>query len=427
MLDHRLQALPLVLALLPCAARAATDDAEAGLPSKAAVAAALDAHPSVGAADARADAARAQAEVLARGPHEFNLTGSYANRTVNDGISNGRFNEFEALLTRPLRLPGKAALDRRIGERGISYARNMAEDARHQAALLLAQDWWDWLGAAQEARIDAQAAANYETTLTAVNRRAALRDGSALEQDQASAALGSARALAVRSAGREAVARARLSAQFPALALPAAVPDVPPPRLPESGLAQLHDKILGRSHELAAAEALAQQADAQSDRARKERMGDPTIGLRVFSDKGGMEKGAGVQFTLPFGGGYRSAEAEEAAAQASAALADLQAVRLNITETASTDLAEAEATYSAWQRSRTALDAQVAALQKTRRGQQLGEIGLSEVLLAERLVHEAFRSEVVARTDAQRAITRIRIDSHQLWIGDEADEAVPRP
>jgi cobalt-zinc-cadmium efflux system outer membrane protein len=181
----------------------------------------------------------------------------------------------------------------------------------------------------------------------------------------------------------------------------------------------LRDAILRRSHELAAAEALAAQADAQAARARAERTPDPTLGIRAFSDRGGMEKGAGLSLTIPLGGGYRAAQASKAAAQASAAQGELQATRLTITETANTDLAEAEASLTVWQQSRAAVEAQVAALQKLRRGQQLGEISLSEVLLAERMVQDAFRAEAVARTDAMRAITRLRIDSHQLWIDDD--------
>jgi outer membrane protein TolC len=77
----------------------------------------------------------------------------------------------------------------------------MAEDARHQAALLLAQDWWDWMGATQEAKVDAQAVKNAEALLASVKRRVALRDASRLEEDQASAALGAVAAQASRSAG----------------------------------------------------------------------------------------------------------------------------------------------------------------------------------------------------------------------------------
>lgn len=418
-------ALFLMAAIQPGAVCAAAEPGEPGLPATADVVRALNLHPSVEAANARTDAARAEAEALSRGPHEFLLTTSYLSRTVNDpaGIGNGRFNEFEAQVTRPVRLPGKADLDRRIGSFGVTYASNMAEDSRHQTALRLAQSWWDWLGAAGDAGIDRQAVANYETLLSSVRRRVALRDASALEEAQVLAALDLAKTQAERSQGREVVARGRLAAQFPGLPLPAAAPDVPAPQEPSAGLAALHDKILGRSHELAAAEALARQAEAQAERARKERTGDPSFGFRLFSEKGGMEKGAGVLFSIPFGGSNRSAMADRASAQASAAQADLQAVRLNMQETADADLAEAQSLTAAWRKSRDALEAQVGALQKIRRGQQLGEISLSDVLLAERQVHEAFRIEAAARTAAIRAVTRIRIDSHELWIGDDTDAA----
>ena len=418
-----LSALVLSLALHAGTVWATADATEPGLPAKADVLQALEAHPSVEAANARTDAARAEANALSQGPHEFTLTTSYLSRTVNDtsGVGNGRFDEFEAQITRPIRLPGKASLDRQIGSQGVTYAQNMAEDSRHQAALRLAQSWWDWLGAAQDASVDRQAAVNYEALLASVKRRVALRDASALEQAQALAALDAARAQSERSHGREAIARARLAAQFPKLPLPGSVPDVPVPQLPAGGLSLLHDKILDRSHELAAAEALARQAEAQAARARKERTGDPSFGFRVFSEKGGMEKGAGVLFSIPFGGGYRSAVADRANAQASAVQADLQAVRLNMQETADADLVEAQTFLTAWQRARDALDAQVGALQKVRRGQQLGEISLVDVLMAERQVHDAFRAEAMARTDAMRTLTRIRIDSHELWIGDDEE------
>ncbi|MFX8949770.1 TolC family protein, partial [Acinetobacter baumannii] len=77
----------------------------------------------------------------------------------------------------------------------------------------------------------------------------------------------------------------------------------------------LHDRILGRSHEIAAAEALAAQAQAQADRARRDRLADPSLGVRVFSEKGGIERGGGVVFSMPLGGGYRRALADRASAQ----------------------------------------------------------------------------------------------------------------
>lgn len=57
-------------------------------------------------------------------------------------------------------------------------------------------------------------------------------------------------------------------------------------------------------------------------------------------------------------------------------------------------------------------------LVKLRRGNQLGEIGLADLLLGERMVHDAFSAEVQALTGAQQAVTKLRIDAHELWLRD---------
>lgn len=389
--------------------------AEPALPPPEAVSAALDATPSVMAAEARAGAARADAEALARGTQEFNLSTSVMQRSID---REGRYAEYDAVLSRPVRLPGKGRLDRAAGQFGIAAARNRAEDARHQAALLLAESWWDWLAAAAEARVDRQAVANYAAMLQAVQRRVALRDAAQLEADQAEGALGAARLAAEQSAGREAVARARLAARFPALPLPEVAPQPDPPELPGEGVTPFGEKIIARSHEIAAAQAEANRTDALAERARRDRIADPSLGVRLFSERGGMERGAGVVMTLPLGGSHRRALADRAGAEASVARAELAAARLAVHEMADADMASARAGQAAWQRAREALNAQVAALARLRRGQAAGEIGLAEVLLGERQVHDAFRAEAIARAEAQRSLTRLRIDSHELWISE---------
>lgn len=389
--------------------------AESGLPDPAQVAAALDAHPSVLAAEARTSAAGAEASALRRGPHEFSITASYIRRSVD---REGRFDEYDATLSRAIRLPGKARLDLEIGAAGLEAAKNRAEDARHQAALLLAQSWWDWLGAAGEAAVDRQAAENYSRMLAATRRRVSLRDAAQLEADQAEGALGVARLAAEQSAGRAAVARARLAAQFPGLPLPDNVPEVPRPELPAGGIDAFGTKIISRSHEIAAAEAEALKAGTMAERARRDRIADPSVGLRLFSERNGAERGAGLVLSMPLGGGHRRALADRAEAEAGAARAEAQAARFAVNEMAATDVAEARFRTESWARAREGLNAQVAALVKLRLGQAAGEIGLADVLLGERQVHDAFRMEVLARTDAQRALTRLRIDSHELWISD---------
>lgn len=389
--------------------------AEPGLPPEEAVAAALLDHPSVIAAHARLEAARARSEAVAKGPYEFTVQGSYVRRDVNGGAA---FDEFDAQLSRPIRLPGKARLDRDIGAQATIVAENVAEDARHDAALLLAAHWFDWLSASAQAEVDRAAVSNYEAALAAIKRRRDMRDAAQLDVDQAEAALAEARRSLEQSSGLAMLARTRLAAQFPGLALPQQAPQVPLPAMVDARLSQLGDLVVVNSHMIAAAEAESARMAAVADRARADRMADPTIGLRLFSEFGGLERGAGVVISMPLGGGHRGAVADEASAGASAARADEQLARFDVAETANADVTEARFRIASWQRAREAVAAQMAALEKLRRGHQLGEIDLADLLLGERMVHDAFRREAESRTEAMRAITKLRIDAHDLWLGD---------
>ncbi len=401
--------------LLAGASPLAAQTGPSALPPDPAVQAALDAQPTVQAAQARVQAAKAEERVLRAGPHEFVVTGSYINRSVD---REGSFNEYDATLSRAIRLPGKARLDRQVGAHGVRAAENHAEDARHQAAILLNDLWWDWLGASAEAAVDVQGVANYEKTLTAIRRRVALRDAAPLDADQTEAALGEARTAAAQSRGRADLARARLAARFPALPLPVDSPDPAAPALPIEGVEVLGAQVIARSHEIGAADAEAARLASLAQRARRDRLADPSIGVRAFSERGGMERGAGLVFSMPIGGGGRSAIADRAASDAEAGVAELAAVRLDVQEMADGDMARARSAHAAWQRAREALDAQVAALEKLRRGHQLGAIDLADVLQGERLTHAAFRTEALNRAEAHRAINRLRIDSHNLWIAE---------
>lgn len=389
--------------------------ADPGLPPAETVQRALDEHPSVIAAHARVEAAQARADALRKGSAEFTVQGSYTRRDVSGG---NQFDEYDAQLSRPFRLPGKARLDREIGHYGTEVAQNVAEDAKHETALLLAAHWFDWLSASTQATIDQAAVSNYESALAAVKRRLTLRDASQLDVDRAEAALADARRLLAQSNGLALLARTRLEAQFPALAVPVDAPEVPRPVMADARLSQLADMVVVNSHTIAAAKAESARMSAVAVRAQAERIADPTLGLRLFSEFGGRERGAGVIVSMPLGGGHRRAVASEATAGAAAARADEQLARIDVSETAEADMAEARFRITTWQRARESVEAQMAALQKLRRGHQLGEIDLSDLLLGEQMVHAAFRIEGEARTEAMRAIVKLRIDAHDLWLAD---------
>jgi len=389
------------------------------LPPPEVVAEALDNAPGVRASLARIDSAKASASALRSGSYEPTLSGSFIERSVT---GERVYTEFDGTISKPFRLPGKAQLDRSAGALGIEVAQNNAEDARHQAALVLSGLWHDWLLASELARNDQQTIANYRSALTAVRRRMALRDASALDADQAQSALSLAEAQAAQSRSQIERARLALLTYFPQITLPAEAPAMSVPELPTEPLGTLRDLVISRSHEVRAADREAQRMAVMARRARADRIADPSVGFRLFSERSGLERGVGFVASMPLGGGHRRALAERASSEANASMIDLEQVRRTINVTADVDLSDASTRFDAWQASRASSASAASAAALTTRGYQLGAIDLTDLLYAQRQANDARRAEIAARAEAARAIFKLRIDSHTVWAPmDEKD------
>lgn len=75
----------------------------------------------------------------------------------------------------------------------------------------------------------------------------------------------------------------------------------------------------------------------------------------------------------------------------------------------------AQARYSQWLAQRRALDASSAANRRVHRGWQLGELSLSDWLMAERMQRQIALNEAEARIAAEQARLRVLVDSHEIW------------
>ncbi len=404
--------LPVRLLLAGLLLSASAAIARPDLPPEDKVMEALDNHPDVASAAAMASAARAHADMLDRGSHEITLSGTYSRRSID---REGRFNEFDGSATRAFRLPGKAALDREAGRLGVEAADNRTADARHQTALLLSGFWHDWLAAGALHANDGEAVKWSEAALKAVRRRTEMRDASSLDIDLATAALAEAQARAADSLALREHARALLAASFPEIPLPASPPELYLPELPPQDLQSLRDQVIENSHEIRAAEREAERMGVVARRASADRIADPSFGVRLFSERGGEERGAGLIASIPLGGGYRRAASDQAAAEANAARMGLVAAIRATTATADSDLTNARMRLDGWRRAQESAAAATEAERRTERGYQLGEIDLADLLISRRLAGDARRAEILARSEADRALLKIRIDSHSIW------------
>lgn len=410
----------LVLSATVVAAHAQQAVPDTSLPPHELVLQVIEAMPEVHAAEAALARADAEQRMRRAGSHETQLTVMPQQRRV---VGGARYHEWEVVLSRGVRWPNKARLDREIGAQGQEVARLMLEDAHHAGARRLLALWVGWQRAGVVADIQRTQVALWQRDRAVVNRRVQLGDAAGRDLITIEAALAQARAAALQALAEQMSARLALSSEFPRLPLPEVVhlPEVPP-RLKDNDWVAL---VLQRSHEIGAAEAVVRQKNAEAQRARAARVPDPVVGIRVLNERGGRERALGLTLSIPLGGRYRSAEAAAAGADAMGAEANLGMARREVTRGVRLAVVMAHSQREIWQRQKEARAAAEASAQKAERAYALGENGLLEVLAARRMVQETTLAERRASLDAIEAVARVEVDAHELWHRHEGDDEYP--
>ncbi|MDR2872795.1 MAG: TolC family protein [Xanthomonadaceae bacterium] len=389
------------------------------LPPEHLVRSAISQQAEVLAANARTEAAQARARAYAAGTHEFQLSASPRHRKTD---REGNFREWEGEIGRAIRLPGKARLDRQIGLHGLNAAGLYLDDARHQAARKLMAAWMNHLRTGLTADETRRQRDSLQRQRDALSRQMQLGDASRLDMNLFDAELAQAEAACLQAETAQQAARLDMMKEFPQIPLPEQIRPLPDPE-PLSGTADSWiELIVSRSHEIGAAEENTTQQESIAARARADRFADPSVGLRISSERDGEEKIIGLVFSLPLGGSYRRATAAAEGATATAMQSDAAAVRRTIEREASLTVAAVDSMLRQWQAQRLAYEAMTAANQRMRKAWELGEIGLAEHLLTERNARQTALAEANARVDAWEARLNMLIDSHELWHSGHHDD-----
>jgi outer membrane protein TolC len=409
------------LTLYPGQAEAQADE-QSWLPPNAQVEAAMKTQPVVNAAAARLDAAAATQRALEAGNHEYEFSTGLQSRNVT--TETRRYNEWDVQVSRTIRLPNKARLDREIGSRTRGVADMRLEDAEHQMARRLLEVWAGWLRSslvADEMQAQDQLLTREQEAMA---RRVALGDAARRDSDvlQAERAMLAAQVSAARDAAR--AARQTLVIEFPGIEVPARPPALPDPEPLPGGAQDWLARIVQQSVEIGVADGEAARLAKVAERARANRTPDPTVGVRMMSERGGSERVIGVVLTVPFGTDYRSAVAATENANAAAAEAEAFGVRRGVEQGAWDTVQAADSKRTQWQSFMQALAAQTTASNRTRRAWELGEAPLAEYLLMLRNLRQTKLAEAQARVDALEALAQVHIDAHVLWHFREAHAEV---
>jgi outer membrane protein TolC len=391
------------------------------LPPLKEVSAAMANSPAVLAAQGGIGVEQANQAKLRAGPYETAVRMGAARRSANDlNQPSARYREYELGLERPIRLPGKAALDGDLGREGVAEAKLMYGDALHEAGRSVLKLWFGWMREHfQEGQWQAQVDA-LRQQLDIVNKRVRAGDAPRLDALLAEAALAQAEASLQQAKLRERMAATELTRRYSGISLPEK-PVLAQPEPVKEDLAFWRERILQHNHELGVARAEVRRWQLLTSRAQADKLPDPTVGLRYSSERDGMEKIVGLNLVIPLPGSARSAAAQGAAAQSGIAAQREAGVLRKLETEIANGYDTAQAAYDTWQKADTVAGRMRSNAELMQRAYSLGEAGLNEVLTARRQSLEASLAAVLAQTDAAEARYRLMLDAHLLWPLD-ADE-----
>ena len=382
----------------------------ADLPGAEQAAAAIEQDPSVLQAQRALQMASHTAAMRAAGPYEWTVGASGQRRRI-DG--SGSTMEWAAQIERTIRIGGKAALDRELGQAGVRQARAELGAARQLAARALAEQWLDWLVARQSrARLQEQLGFA-QNSLKAVETRRKAGDASLLDVGVAQVDLAEVQRQASLAAVAEAKAQATLRVRYPQLPLLALT--LTEPLALERTEGQWRERVLAVSARQQAAQAALRKSEIAGARAQADRVPDPTLGVYTASEAFRSERVVGLSLSIALGGTYRAQAAMEAAQQAEVARAGVERETREIEVEVATQVAEAEGSLERWRLAEQAMATGREAARLTQRAYALGEAELQTLLLVRRQSLDAVNAAAAARADALRARYRLLIDAQFIW------------
>lgn len=390
-----------------------TAPAQAGhLPDPAAAEAALRASPTVAQARGELAAQSQKSESLRHGREEWTLGADALQRRIDD--PRNRVGEWGVTLSRPLRLPGRAAADRTLAGALTAHAAASLGEAMHESGRQLLALWFDWLNEHHRNEAWLAQVRLAEQQLATVNARIRLGEAPRSERVNAEAALAQTRLQQQQAATREQQARSRLAAQYPGL--PVTADAALPPPVPPSGAVEDHvAAVLAHDHELSRARRQADLLRAEARQQGSRRSVDPTVGVFYKNEMGGDEHLFGVSVGLTLPGAAR--RTDQLATEQLRATAEDAAIRLEqrLREEARANFETATAQTENWQQADRAAQALAEAAQLAARAYHLGEGSLDQVLTHRRLALEGQLMAQQARLDALSTQARLLLDSHRLW------------
>jgi len=396
----------------------AAPNAQAYLPAEAVVKEALLSSPGIQSARAQKEDLSQRANTLRTGTAEFTLRANLQERRVP--ASQERLNEHTLSLERPVRMWGKSKVDGQLSDKTVALAEIAFNDAMHEASRELMKLWFAQAHAAQ-AQHHAQQQLSSATQIHQL-AQARFKQGEIARMD-----LELSQAEVQRAQAAQQLAQAELTNATTALV--GRYPGLPPTGPQQvinaqdmgdfaESQATLKQAFLKENHELNMLRIEAERLQLWAERARLDRLPDPTVGVYSARDRSGAEQVTGLSLSIPLSGSVRRDTAQ-------ATLADAQAAADKVRRLQQQLGAEFDQWWTAFHSKRaaasqlqTAADTQSRAADKSRKAYALGEHSLFEMLMIARAAQEQQFAVSRLQLNMLESLAQLQLELHQIWDFD---------
>ncbi len=393
------------------------------LPAETVVKDVLLSSPLMQAARAKKEAGTARAKGIDAGTAEFILRSTSQRR--HEVAAGTQLHESMVSIERPVRFWGKSGMDHNLATQTQAFADIEYADAMHEGARELMRFWFAYLRALADQK-------NAATTFDLAARmqrltQSQLKQGEISQLDAELAHAEFERITAARSVADAQLASSAsaFTRRYAGMVLPTHMPvalgldasrNLPP--LTET-MDFMRQEFLDKNHELNMMRVDAQRLRLAADRASRDRLPDPTVGVFSGRERAGAETISGVMFSMPFPGASRFHHA-------TALVADAQAASDKVLLAEQQLGAMFESMFIQFQHKRTAADnlksaaqRQALAAAQSVKAYTLGEGSLSDVLLIARLASDNLNAAERMQLEVVELLALIRLDLHQIWDFDE--------
>ena len=393
------------------------------LPGEVAVKEALLSSPLMQAARSKKESGSARAKGIDSGSGEFLLrSSSQSRREVAAGT---QMHESMVSIELPVRFWGKRGIDADLAKQTQAFADIEYADAMHEGARELMRLWFAYLRALAD-KTNAQTTFDLAAKMQRLTQ-IQLKQGniSQLDAELASAEFERITAARLVAEAQFASTSSAFTSRYKGMVLPTLMPaslrlDSAPslPALNEP-LDAMRQEFLEKNHELNMMRVDAQRLRLTADRASRDRLPDPTIGVFSGRERAGTETIAGVMLSIPLPGASRFHHANALGADAETARDKVHLAEQQLGAMFESMWIQFQNKRFAAENLKSAALRQALVAEKSVKAYTLGEGTLSDVLLIARMASDNLNAAEHMQLEMVELLALIRLDLHQIWDFDD--------